>query len=243
MANKFSFEEEAQSRIITTYQEALEGIAVQTNVFIDKVTEIANRTKYLPVIRLGKRCIVFYNDDVRQNVTQLFQDWIDGEASLKAFIEKMEGGEDAVSTATVLQQNLESVIQNMFNVKDETELDAIDTANPVLTDQDFDELKDITIQYKDQVQQDKDTVIAAINNEIDDNSAYACILAPITATFAVVVSSFEEISQQFDNVKEEYIQKQGEFSQTADELKTQMESSAQTAAEDALTGLEVDFHL
>lgn len=243
MANKFSFEASEQTKIIGTYQEALTEISTETNSFIDKVVVIAENTKYLPIVNLGKLCINFYNNEVKDGVENLFQNWIDSEASLKSFIENMEGGEEAINTAANLQQQLEDAIPDMFNVNDESILDTIDTSEPKIEEKDFDELKEITIQYKTNIEQIRNNTIGKIDNEKDDNAAYMSISAPVISTFGILTTSLESISQQFDTVKEEFNERQVQFSSAAEEVKSEAESLSQSRAEDALSNITVDFHL
>jgi hypothetical protein len=246
--NQFSFEESAQTEIINTYQTALEEIKGATDNFIAKVVEQANNTHYNPIVRLGITCIDFYHDSVKQSVETLFENWADdndgNRSSLKAFIESMDpDNNDALATAEALQSKLGDTIETMFNVQDESELQAIDVSDPHVRSEDFDTLKDSASEYEQAIEEIKSQTESTINSQAENNSAFKCIAAPVTATCTVVIESFKEIAELFTKVKDDFDQHQQELSSAADDAMKAAESAAATAAQDILQEIVNDFKL
>lgn len=240
MANQFSFEESEQAAIIGTYSNALEKVADATKKFFEGMEGVCEKTKYAPILNLEHICVDFYLEEVRANVENYFNEWLDSEASLAMFIEKMNGGEEAEETAIKLQSQLQDEISVMFP---SIEKFVFSTGEPKIKEENFDELKEISDVYKLALDDICDETIREIESKSDENSAFVTIKAPILSTFGSASSAFEELAKQFETVKEEYTTRHSENLSNANDVTETLRSQAESSGQDAFSSISNIFKL
>lgn len=234
MSNKFSFSDEAQQRIIRIYQEALEETNQETRQFTDNMYRLCDQTKFLPIVNAANATIQFYNESLSSMIKEYYQGWLDSESSLHSFIQTMEGGDDAIATAKLLESGLEDVIVEMFAVP--LDLVTIDTATPDVSDEDYDILKEHAIAYYNKINGIKEQYLAAIISEGEDNSAFLTIQAVVTQTMNSIIGSFEAFAAGTELLRDDFVDKLNRNSQNADDVNQSMSSVAERSA-DTFKGL------
>ena len=238
MANKLSFDESELKAVVESYRQYMEDTAGETTKFVEKVREIAERTKYEPIVIIGNKCINFYTDEVKTGVENQFDNWCESEGSIKAYIIKMKGGDAAEGTASTLQVNLREQLESMFPGIEEIN---VDTSNPVIDPANYDELKEATDLYKQEIENIMETATNELNNKIEENTVYSCIRGPIQTTLQTVITSFESIANQFETIKESYVDNQNQAVSTAESSANELKKAAEAKGQEIFDGISGDL--
>ncbi|HHZ01564.1 MAG TPA: hypothetical protein GX396_01315 [Tissierellia bacterium] len=229
MSNKFSFKEEAQQQIISLYQSAIEDTNSETQKYLDKMNALCEKTKFLPMVNAANDSIKFYNETLRYDIKKYFGDWVESESSLHAFIETMEGGEDAYRTAVGLERSLENVIDEMFASPLEELHVATDT--PDVSKEDYELLIDYTKDYSNKLEEIKSKYLTTIENEGEENTAFYTIQAVVAETLDSIIGTFEEFANKVDMLRDDFSEKLNINIQRSDDVKQAMSNVVQESAE------------
>lgn len=238
MSNKFSFKEEAQQQIMGLYQNAIEDTSTQTYKFVENMNVLCEKTKFLPILKAANESIDFYNEVLNQDIKKYFRDWVESESSLHAFIETMEGGDDAYKTAVNLEGSLENVIDEMFAIP----LDQlyVITDTPDVSKDDYESLIDYTKDYSDNLEEIRERYLSVIQSEGEGNTAFFTIQAVVSQTLDSIIGAFEEFVNAINILRDDFEDKLNINIQNSDDVKQSMSSVVQQSA-DKFKGLSSLF--
>jgi TATA-box binding protein (TBP) (component of TFIID and TFIIIB) len=237
-SNKFSFAEDEQRSIIECYSSTVEEITQATQKFVESVAELCEKVKYKPVVDFTNACIEFYNTELLGEIRNNFEKWRDSEGCLSAFINTMDGGEEAEQTAQGMESGLEQAFEDQFHPFDEIQMD---TSAPEIEEEDYETLSEKVKEYKDEVQGIYDSAKSKIDDSSEDNNAYSTVKGVVAGTASGIMAAFEEIERKVDELKDLFAERAGKSVDDAGDISDEIERAAESSAKELFESVASNF--
>jgi|GEM_PF-4129219 len=232
MYTRMSFDTPEQRDIIYTYQMILERIAGATRGLAMDMNEICERTHYEPFVELAKMYLRFYQETVKAGVRRQYDQWSNGDTSLRAYVLHMDGGEDAARTAEMLQNQLRDAIEyEMFPRIDPPNSN---TSFFDVVASDFDVLNSMLDKYVREVQRIRFESIGVVERKLVDNSVFTCIKEPTVLAADFVSGSFDDLPRKIDELKRDWRNNQRVFDSDTEHGSVQTGIDSKTKGEATL---------
>lgn len=206
----FNFSEEEITRMYQMYENTLNIIQKSTQRVVEQMTAKAQELKYEPVIKLSTASVTYYNEELKNTVTQALSEWQNSELSFTKIMDKMSAGEEAKSRSKSLEAQIEEEIQTWRTI-DTSQLNGINTTNWKCDVGDFENMKQIINQYISILEENQNQIANDIEGKKEENEIYISIEPVILQSIAIVMEGFKEgISGSFAELSQEFETRQQE---------------------------------
>lgn len=231
----FDLSEEIQQDLENEYRTLCDEVKQTLSHMNEKMEEICTRTKYEPMVNAVNQTIELLDNDIRQNSTQAFEEWIEGEGSFKAAAVKSQSGESAVQTAAAIESNIREMFEDFWNSHPMGTGFQLDTSRPMVKDEDFEELGECYKDYSQKCDDLGEKTLSSIRQKGEDDPTYNIILPAVRAVTGSLKASFEEFTNKISEAKdksEELKQAQSQSNEEALGTATNTTATASDIAEE-----------
>ena len=222
--------DDAQSEIMNTYGDIVTGLNDNVVEIIRIMTEFTDATTAKFVEEQTNKLIEIYNERIVKEINDTYDEWMTSDNSLKARINKLNGGEDAEDNADMLMNNMKGRLESNLVVIDE--LSGHAGAALKIDSNDFEEvsnqIKPILANMEDSVTSNKNKV-----DEMREENSLAACLNPLTAMlFRSTIPFFKQFCERT------LIQIKERFEENVENMVSQYEEAADELSSE---GSKVDF--
>ena len=220
--------EEIEQDIEKRYQDVCDALTEELNIMVQNLENICTKTQYAPMVKCVNETVQLFNEDIYQLAKNVFEEWLDGNASFSAAVQTSQAGDAAQETARAIDGNIQDMFDNFWSSHPLGDELQIDTSRPNVKAEDFDELKDIYTKAFENIESIDENSINQIVEQGEDDPTYNIIIPAIKAITEPIKNAFKQFGKTIDDAKE-----------TSEELKKTQASNNREAWENA-TNTSVD---
>ena len=214
--------EKIEQDIEKRYQDVCDALTEELNIMVQNLENICNETSYAPMVKCVNETVQLFDEDIYQLAKNVFEEWIDGNASFSAAVQTSQAGDAAQETARAIDGNIQDMFDNFWSSHPLGDAIQIDTSRPKVKAEDFDELKDIYTKAFENIESINEDSINQIVEQGEDNPTYNIIIPAIKAITETIKNAFGEFGKIIDDAKE-----------TSEKLKQTQDTNNQEALENA----------
>lgn len=225
--------EELEEQIGEKYKSFTEEVQEGINTLYEALSEICQRTQYLPFVTVVNEAIEQFDGEVKGISQRAFEEWMDGDACFRAAAEHSEAGDDAIGIGTEFDKRLSDIFEEFWtgNSFNSNNLIQVDTSRPRPEDQDFDDMKQAFATCHENMGELQTQTEAEITSEGDDNPTYALLAPAVIALIAPIVNAMDGFASRIDAFKDESNAKTQEQAQKKEDASESATNSAVDASD------------
>ena len=194
--------EKIEQDIEKRYQDVCDALTEELNIMVQNLENICNETSYAPMVKCVNETVQLFDEDIYQLAKNVFEEWIDGNASFSAAVQTSQAGDAAQETARAIDGNIQDMFDNFWSSHPLGDAIQIDTSRPKVKAEDFDELKDIYTKAFENIESINEDSINQIVEQGEDNPTYNIIIPAIKAITETIKNAFGEFGKIIDDAKE-----------------------------------------
>lgn len=186
--NKLSLTQEEQKKLVKYYQSALQDLGNETTKLIKKLTSIAEKKHYKVITDITNATINFYVIELKDIMNKNYNNWLQSDVSMHHIIRGKGVGEDAVSTAKRLENNIAQTIADLFS-NNITPIN-VDGAEPNINPEDLAVIEGHIKEYINKIKDEEIKHISKIDKANEENQLFSCIRGHVLATFSGAIAGY-----------------------------------------------------
>lgn len=185
----FDFREEAITEMYGMYQGVLESLHEQINDVTQNIIDKAKEMQYKPMVDLCSAATKYCNATLKSDIKKTMSNWQDSEKSFPKLLDELMAGEEAISRAKQLEQQIAGSIDIWKGVEDQSA--SIRTANANAKKEDFERVQQMVRNCVGKLEQLESGYNQKIQEKKADNTIYVSIEPVVLASVAIVKNGFE----------------------------------------------------
>ena len=207
---RFSLSEESAGQYVSEIRKILEEIQNTNKEMYSGLNDILLKSEYDKLNHVLSSLMDTYEELIRITVKQhLYQEWKDSEYSLLAFMRIYEVGQSAEEVCQTVQDQIEELFVECLHVE---KIEAPVLERPVVRESDFEQLREIIRNYRQQMDDDK----VRYENELDglgsDNEIFYSLIWLSNSVCASILEFIPEMERQIAELHE-FVIRQGQRQQ------------------------------
>ncbi len=174
----------------------------QLRTMHDALGALCNTTCYKPMLDAANNTIRQLKEEIKKLSVDAFNQWMAGEGSFEAASKISQAGDDAVEIAREIEGRIQDHFADFWQLTCMEELTA-DTSRPIVTSENFDELKNIYTRSSQGIETIGEATIKTIREKGNDDPTYNVILPAVKAITEPMKIAFEQFGAQIKEAKQE----------------------------------------
>lgn len=229
MKQRYNLSQSEQKAIIGCYEKALQDLASKTSKMIEDLKIKAGKEGYKVINDLTSSSIKYYYDTLKNIMKINFNQWKNSDSCMHKIIEKMAAGEEAVITASRLEESLENKIDMMIGKVEEFKPS---NAQPNIDPDVMDEIDARINKYLVDISNSYQTHIKKIDKGNDKNNLYSCIKGHVSATYQGAYEGYIVCVNQVQGISQNLKNRMKSISSQVDGMNVNMEKISKKKAQD-----------